>query len=294
MDSSKLATFAAFADDPNLSRTAKRLHLSQPAVHAQLKLLAEEVGVALYRREGRGLVLTAEGTEVAAYARAEAARARDLVARLRGEAADAPLVVAAGAGAIVHLLAPGLRAFGRGKRRLEVVTADATQAIELVRRGDAHVGVAVTANLPSDLVASTLVSAAQVAVVRKSDPLARRRTLRLADLAAVPLVFPPEGGPQRTALDAAFGTRGIAVHIAAIARGWDVVLRLVEVGIGVGIVNATCVVPRSLVTRPLHELPRITYLAFTRASPRPAIGDLVRALISGVSERDRPRGTPYP
>src|SRR5687768_10189864 len=107
LPSDRLGTFAVFAEDPNLSRAARRLHLSQPAVHAQLKALAEQLGVPLYERLGRGLVLTKEGVEVAAFARETAERTGELVARLRGESGDRPVLLAAGAGALVHLLADG-------------------------------------------------------------------------------------------------------------------------------------------------------------------------------------------
>jgi len=138
------------------------------------------------------------------------------------------------------------------------VTADARQAVDLVRRGTAHIGVGVLDAPPDGLESVRLAHAEQVLVVRKIDPLAKKRRLRLADLEGASLVAPPQGGPQRAALDAALGSRNVSVHIAAVARGWDVVVRLVEVGVGAGIVNATCVLPRTLVARPL-----ISY----RASP---------------------------
>lgn len=267
----RLTTFSAFAEDPNLSRTAKRLHLSQPAVHAQLRGLADELGVALYRRAGRALVLTPEGIEVAAFAREEAARLTELKGRLHGQADTAPVVVAAGAGVIVHLLAPGFR---RTKRRIEVLTADAAQALDLVRSGRAHVGVGVFPTPPHDVEVTKLVEAEQVLVLRRDDPLAKKRRVALADLAGRDVIAPPEGGPQRAALATALAKS----HIAAIARGWDVVLRLVEVGVGIGIVNSTCVLPRSVVGKPLRELPRVTYFAFTRARARAAVLEVLRAL----------------
>jgi DNA-binding transcriptional LysR family regulator len=271
---SRFITFATFADDPNLSRAAKRLHLSQPAVHAQLRALAEDLGVALYRRSGRGLVLTPEGIEVAAFAREEAARESELRARLSGGEPDQPVIVAAGAGAIVHLLAPGFR---RTKQRIEVITADASQALDLVRSGRAHIGVGVFPSAPSDVDVTKLVEAEQVLVVRRDDLLAKKRRVSLGDLAGRDVIAPPEGGPQRAALGSAFA----AARITAVARGWDVVLRLVEVGVGIGIVNATCALPRSLVGKPLRELPRVTYFAFTRARARAAVLEVLRALAQG-------------
>src|SRR5688572_25674257 len=131
-----LRAFAVFAEDANMSRAARRLHLSQPAVHAQLKKLEAEIGVPLYHRVGRGLALTREGSLVAAFARDEAERVEALLAELRGERGERRVVLAAGGGAIVHVLGAGLHAFIRKVgARIEVVTADAPRALDLVRGG---------------------------------------------------------------------------------------------------------------------------------------------------------------
>jgi LysR family transcriptional regulator, low CO2-responsive transcriptional regulator len=70
VEASWLTALTSFALDENMSRAAKRLHLSQPAVHAQLKKLGAALDVTLYRRVGRGLKLTPEGIGVLAFARA--------------------------------------------------------------------------------------------------------------------------------------------------------------------------------------------------------------------------------
>lgn len=286
LSSERLRTFAVFAEDQNLSRAAKRLHLSQPAVHAQLKALSEELGgIPLYQRAGRGLVLTKEGVEIAAFARELEARTNEVVARLRGETETRTVILAAGAGALVHLLAPGLRSFSRAKRgaRVEVVTADAKQAVELVRSGQAHVGVGVLDSPPPDLEAHTLARATQCAVMTSEHPHASKRRLTLADLEGEPLIVPPEGGPQRAALEAAFAAKNVTMHVSAVARGWDVVLKLASVGVGIGIVNDTCAIPRGLVALPLRELNAAVYRAFTRQRPRTDARDLLRELMDGVS-----------
>src|SRR5688500_9793179 len=129
LPSDALHTFAVFAEDANLSRAARRLHLSQPAVHAQLKRLAEALEVPLYHRVGRGLALTREGVEVAAFARDLEERTAELRAALRGDRGERRVVLAAGGGAIVHVLGAGLRAFARSAAgrdvRVDVTTADA-------------------------------------------------------------------------------------------------------------------------------------------------------------------------
>jgi LysR family transcriptional activator of nhaA len=52
----------------NLTRVAQRLHVSQSALSAQIRQLQESMGVQLFERRGRSLVLTESGQRVLAYA----------------------------------------------------------------------------------------------------------------------------------------------------------------------------------------------------------------------------------
>ena len=273
-----LRTFAVFAEDANLSRAAQRLALSQPAVHAQLRRLSELLGVPLYHRVGRGVALTREGIEVAAFAREQNERADDFLARMRGERSDRRIVLAAGPGALLHVLTPGLRAFARSyDGRLEFVTADAAAAVHATESGSAHVGVAALAAVPDSLVGHQLASVRQVLAMPRDHRLARKRRIRVAELAGERFVLPPAGRPQRAALDATLA--GVDIHVGATAVGWDVVLRLVELGMGVAVTNSNVPVPRALVTRELEGLPMIRYYALTRPRPRADVAACVQALV---------------
>lgn len=58
MDLRELRSLVALADSGSLTKSADRVHLSAAAVHRQLKVLEEELGLRLYEREGRQLKLT--------------------------------------------------------------------------------------------------------------------------------------------------------------------------------------------------------------------------------------------
>ena len=117
-------------------------------------------------------------------------------------------------------------------------------------------------------------------VVPRDHRLARRRRLALADLDGERLVLPPDGRPQRVALDAALAAKGGRITVGALATGWELTLRLVELGAGIAVVNASVRIPRGLVARPLSELARIRYLAVTRPRPRADVTRLVDALVA--------------
>jgi DNA-binding transcriptional LysR family regulator len=281
IESSWLRAFASFAEDVNISRAARRLHLSQPAVHAQLRRLSEELSVTLYRRVGRGLALTPEGVEVAAFAREADERTRDLVKRMSGQDVERRIVLAAGAGAILYVLGGGLRASAaRSSARLEVVISDTRAALGAVRSGVAHVGVAATDAVGDGLVARSLTTVEQVLVVPRAHRLARRGSISVASLDGERMVLPPEGQPQRVAIETALRAHDANVTVGAVARGWEVTLKLVELGFGLGIVNACCHVPKGVVARQVRELTPVRYVAFTRPGARPEVARLLDVLVA--------------
>jgi len=61
MDIKQLKYFQVIAEEGQITRAAKRLHMAQPPLSQQLKLLEKELGVKLVERERRGIVLTGAG-----------------------------------------------------------------------------------------------------------------------------------------------------------------------------------------------------------------------------------------
>ena len=61
MDIRQIRTFLAIADTGSATRAAELLHIVQPAVSRQLKLLEDDVGAPLFERDRRGMQLTEAG-----------------------------------------------------------------------------------------------------------------------------------------------------------------------------------------------------------------------------------------
>ena len=78
MELYQLRSFAAIAELGQLTRAAEKLHLSQPAVSAQLKALEDKLGLTLFERTVTGMVLTAPGVRMLAEAEKVLSAARDM------------------------------------------------------------------------------------------------------------------------------------------------------------------------------------------------------------------------
>jgi DNA-binding transcriptional LysR family regulator len=90
MELYQLKGFAAVAELEHLTRAADRLHVSQPALSAQIKALEDELGVELFERVPTGMALTSAGKRLLPAARSVIAAAQALHSEartLRGEVA---------------------------------------------------------------------------------------------------------------------------------------------------------------------------------------------------------------
>lgn len=64
-----LRAFILVAEQLSFTRAAKRLHISQPALSAQIRELERLLGFSLFHREGRSIALTAKGAQLLDKAR---------------------------------------------------------------------------------------------------------------------------------------------------------------------------------------------------------------------------------
>jgi LysR family transcriptional regulator, low CO2-responsive transcriptional regulator len=291
IDGDLLASFLAFGDCRNLTRAARAVGVSQPALFERLRRLAELVGEPLYERHGRELVLTEAGTSVLAFAREESARHARLLAELRGgtQPVKREVVLAAGEGAYLYLLGPALEAV----RDVVVVplTLGARDTIAALRAGRAHLGVAVVDLVPRGIVAEPLLVTPLCLCMPARHRAARARTVALADLRGERWVLPPEGQLHRDLVSRAIARTGDAPAGVIEADGWPLMLAFVARGLGVAVVNGTCVPPPGAVLRPLPELGTVTYQLLARrgADLPPAAEELasvIRRTASRSSARD--------
>lgn len=84
MEFNLLKSFVTLAREGNLTRTAERLNLSQPALSLQLKKLHEQLGLVLFERTPRGMRLTRAGEQLLPAAQRALDASTELVALASG------------------------------------------------------------------------------------------------------------------------------------------------------------------------------------------------------------------
>lgn len=278
----RVEAFIAFAEKKSFTHAANELHLSQPALFAQIQKLEEQLGVSVYRRRGRSLAITEEGERVLGFARELRQRVLGFEASLRGEQVDDPVVLAAGRGSYLYLLGPAMRRFRRSGWSLTASVTGRDRCLEDVRLGRAHLGVAAgVADVPDDLAAHPFAEVGSVVAFPKDHRFASRKKLRVADLDGEALVAPPRGRAQRATVDAALREAGCQCRVVAEADGWDLLLHFVALGLGLAIVNDCCQLPRGVKARPLAGVAGTSYVVVhRRAIVHPGAKALLEAILS--------------
>ncbi len=288
-----LQSFAVFADTLNFSESARLLHISQPALHAKVRKLAEQLDARLYTRIGGALVLTSAGEQVARHARELLALNQRFVKGLAAGRDQPVVTLAAGEGAYLYLLGKALSQFsGPGASpHLQLLTHNRDEAIQAVRAGQAQLGIAPLGTAPEDLAAVRLTVVGQVLVVPRAHALASRKSVRLRDLKDAQLIVPPEGRPHREMLGRLLQAESVPWQPSLEANGWELMLRFAQLGFGLAVVNACCRIPKGLVAIPLQGYPPLEYHMFHGAD-RPPTPHAQRLMDALLTHRDHWKAAP--
>lgn len=213
--------FSVIAAEGGVSRAARRLKLTHSTLSAQLRSLETDLGMPLFERLGKRLVLTPFGSEAAAYAADIFRLGAELKdsARARGSHRQDVLRIGALAGVpktlVHHFLAPALDLLeGSVSVRVEPLP----NLVEALVAGRIH---AILSNeLPGASVAGAPIHAhvlGETEVLLYATAALARKTRRNfpRSLEGLPLIAPPTTTPLRRALDEWLARRGLRMKVTA-------------------------------------------------------------------------------
>jgi LysR family nitrogen assimilation transcriptional regulator len=261
-------TFVAVAELGTVSKAALRLRIAQPALSRQIIDLEQELGLRLFDRVGRRLLLTGEGEQLLAGCRLllNCASAVTEQAQLLRQGDTGVLKVAGSPQHIESVLSQFLHRYAERFPKVEVRIAEGTgsEILRLLERGEIHLGQNLLHAVKLDqrhFGSLGLGSVELLAVCHPSLPLGERRTIEVAGLAGLPLLLMDGGFGFRRAFDAASRLAGLNPSIRFESRNPHTLLALAEAGHGVAIVPSQlqchryslCIVGLTYRGRPLRE-----------------------------------------
>jgi DNA-binding transcriptional LysR family regulator len=279
----QLITFATVAEHGNISRAATALHLSQPAVSGQLRLLQDEFGEPLYQREGRGIRLTAAGEQLLGIAqrmRETFAAAHALRDALRG-LERGTLRIGASTTLASYVLPYLIAVFHKRHPDVALSTIDGNTADIVAALGSLDVAL-VEGPTGQDLPLGTTVTSWRedeiVAIVPSSHPLADGRDAASLDvLGGYPLVLREQGSGVRQIVGRAFERCGVPMRVALEIAGVEGVKEAVRAGMGIGFVSAMSIRHEDSALRRLRIAPAPLKRHFSILVPHAATPSRVAA-----------------
>jgi DNA-binding transcriptional LysR family regulator len=236
----QLLGFMTVAETRSFRSAAARIHISQSALSVQVRQLEEALGVPLFHRTTRSVTLTEEGRRLNSVARRVSAELSQVALELKEEAQLQRGVITV---AVLPSLAAGMmpqamREFAAIHPGIEIRLrdADSTRALELVRQGEADIGVLSRNDQLHGLRFSALFREDFLAVVPAAGhPLSGRVRVGARQLAAYPLLLNPRGVDTREALEAMFRAARIVPQPTQELIGTPALVSLVGAGFGVSV-----------------------------------------------------------
>jgi len=234
-----IRAFLTIARLGSFTQSASELHVSQPALTVQIKQLEESLGVRLFDRNKRQVVLTQTGRDLLPFLErvlldmeSVLRISRDLVCMKCGSVTTAALpTVAAG------LLPMAIRCFAVSYPdvSISVIDAIAERILCAVKSEEVDFGIGSRLGPDKDVEFEDLLIDRLGVFFPDGHPLAGRSRLTLRDVVAYPLIMPCRGTSVRTLFDHAVEKASLKVSLSCESVYLSTAIGLVRAGMGVSI-----------------------------------------------------------
>lgn len=157
LDWNQLRAFLETAETGSLSAAARKLGLTQPTLSRQVAAIEQRLGVTLFERVGKSIVLTDTGLDLLEHARAMGSAAEDLALAATGRSQAAEGVVSISSTDVVaaYLLPRAIQRIRQAAPRV-VVEVVSSNALSDLRRREADIAIRHVSPDQPDLIARRL------------------------------------------------------------------------------------------------------------------------------------------
>ena len=235
MNLNQLRYFLSIANTGSVTRSAEELNLTQPALTRGIRNLEEELGVELFRRLPRAMVLTRFGEAFCRHAQSIFVQLENAQSELQhlSRRTESEIVIGAGPTWLMGRLPPILNdVLSRFPNTGISVRSGFDQHLrEMLRSGEVDLVLTEISSDPEndDLVQEALISARYAIACGAHHPLAKRKKVRLAQLLHYSWALPDHAFSAQERLTGLFGAQGIPAPTPLIrSTSLDFILRMLE------------------------------------------------------------------
>jgi DNA-binding transcriptional LysR family regulator len=242
-DLTDLRLFTEVVEAGSITAGAERCALALAAASTRIRGMEESLGAALLTRSRQGVIPTPAGLTLLKHARtllAQSARLReDLSAYAGGASGEVRLL--ANTNALTEFLPEALSAFLAAHPQVSVDLEErlSDEIVGLVAEGVADIGIVAGTVDVGSLATYPFRSDRFVIVTAKDHPLARRGRASFAEALDYDQVGLERSSSLQRFLVGKAAREGRPLRLRVQLRSFDAVCRLVECGVGVGVVPAT-------------------------------------------------------
>ena len=250
----QLRAFCHAARLGSITRAAEHLGLSQSAVSLHVRELEHEFNAVLLNREGFGVSLTEAGGQCYALAEPLVEGTEELFAHFDKRAEEdltGRLDISTGVVGAAFVLPPYIKRFRDRcpKVRLRVRNRPLGEGMAYLRAGEVEFVLGACEPLEDMAVEYHEMLHYDIVLITSLDhPLAGRKSVKPQEAVQWPMIAPPAGSYSRRVGETAANRLGVDAKAIVEVRGWGVIKRYVEQGLGVSVVPSIC----------LHETDRVS------------------------------------
>jgi len=245
MELRQLMTFRTAAQTLSFSRTAARLNYAQSTVSAQIQALEAELGVLLFDRLAKQVVLTEAGQRLLGYAEkmlALAYEARSAVSE--GETISGALLISAPETLCTYRLPAVLRQFRTRYPQVQLIFRPKLEAGLQRPMREGLIDVAFVMEEPFEtpqLIVAPLAPEPLQLVAYPDHPLVRRPAVTFADLQDQPMILTETGCGYRRMFERALSAAGVRLPPPMEFHSVEAIKQCVMAGIGLSLLPVVAV-----------------------------------------------------
>lgn len=241
----QLRGFCAAARLGSVSKAAQEMFVSQPTVSLQIQALERELKVQLFERRGPKIILTPDGQLLLDMAQGLVKDIDSLAERFaarRGKLDSGRLDIAAGGSTILYLLPDFVAHFIDRHPAIDLKLHNVTgrDGLALLRSDHADLAVGTMVDTHEDMEFLPLFRYGAVLITSQKHPLAKRKRVRIEDVAQHPLILPPHHLTTWGIVEKTFHEHGLRPQVKLEVGSWEVIKEYVRRDMGVSIVTSIC------------------------------------------------------